>query len=46
MNSRLLSSIDDKTPYDLFSAIYGEEVLAKLHIKKISAKDVSLKPIH
>ena len=46
MNSRKLNAIDDKTPSDLFTAIYGEEALAKLHIKKISPKDVSLKPIH
>lgn len=46
MNSRMLSSIDDKTPYDLFVAIYGEETANKLHIRKIPAKEVTLKPIH
>lgn len=46
LDSRSLNSIDDKTPIDLFVSIYGEEVLKKLHIKKIPAKDVNLKPIH
>lgn len=45
-NSRCLSSIDDRTPYDLFKEIFGEEILELLKIKKIPAKDVKLKPIH
>jgi hypothetical protein len=46
MNSRMLNYIDDKTPYDLFSSIYGEEATMKLHIRKIPTKEVTLKPIH
>ena len=46
MNSRMLNSIDDKTPYDLFSSVYGEEATRKLHIRKIPAKEVTLMPIH
>jgi hypothetical protein len=42
----MLNSIDDKTPYDLFSSVYGEEATRKLHIRKIPAKEVTLKPIH
>lgn len=46
MNARMLSSIDDSTPYDLFREIYGEEVLQKLHITYIPPRDVTLQPIH
>lgn len=45
-NSRCLSSIDDRTPYDLFKEIFGEEILTLLKIKKIPPKEVKLKPIH
>lgn len=46
MNARMLSSIDDSTPYQLFKEVYGEEVLQKLHITDIAPKEVRLKPIH
>lgn len=46
LNSRYLSSIDNRTPYDLFKEIFGEEILNKLNIKKIPAQEVKLKPIH
>lgn len=46
MNARMLSSIDDSTPYQLFREIYGEEVLHKLHIAYIPPRDVTLQPIH
>lgn len=46
LNSRCLSSIDDRTPSDLFTEIFGEELLSLLHLKKIPPKEVVLKPIH
>ena len=46
LNSRCLSSIDDRTPMDLFAEIFGNELLNQLHQKKIPEKEVSLKPIH
>lgn len=46
LNSRHLSSIDDRTPIDLFIEIFGNELLSLLHLKKIPAKEVRLKPIH
>lgn len=46
LNSRCLSSIDDRTPIDLFTEIFGKDLLTLLHIKKIPAKEVKLKPIH
>ena len=45
-NSRFLSSIDDRTPIDLFASIFGKEMLERLHIKSIDPKEVKLKPIH
>ena len=46
LNSRCLSSIDDRTPIDLFTEIFGKELLGLLHLKKIPAKEIKLKPIH
>lgn len=46
LNSRCLSSIDDRTPIDLFTEIFGKELLSLLHLKKINEKEVKLKPIH
>lgn len=43
MDSRMISSIDDRTPYDLFVAIFGEKAADKLHIRKVPAKEVCLK---
>ena len=45
LNSRCLSSIDDRTPIDLFIEIFGKELLDLLHQKKISPKEVRIKPI-
>lgn len=45
LNSRRLSSIDDRTPTDLFSEIFGEGMLKALHQKKIPSDEVKLKPI-
>lgn len=46
LNSRCLSSIDDRTPIDLFIEIFGKELLGLLHLRKIPEKEVRLKPIH
>lgn len=46
LNSRFLSSIDDRTPYELFLEIFGINLLDALHIRHIDGKDVKLKPIH
>lgn len=46
LNSRCLNSIDNRTPADLFIEIFGIELLSLLHLKKIPAKEVKLKPIH
>lgn len=35
-----------KTPYEVFEELYGAEILAKLDIRKINKKEVSLKPIN
>ncbi len=45
MNSRLLSSISDRTPASLFAAAFGDEALARLGIREIPAGQVRLKPI-
>ena len=45
MNSRLLSSISDRTPASLFAAAFGDEALARLGIREIPANEVRLKPI-
>lgn len=36
--------LNNKTPYEVFSALYGEDVLRKLGLFYISPKDVILKP--
>lgn len=46
LNSRCLSSIDDRTPFDLFKEIFGADLLELIHIKRIPGKEVRLKPIH
>ena len=46
LNSRCLSSIDDRTPYELFTEIFGEELASRLHIRRVDPKEVALKPIH
>ena len=46
LNSRCLNSINNRTPADLFIEIFGIELLSLLHLKKIPAKEVKLKPIH
>ena len=46
LNSRCLSSIDDRTPTDLFVEIFGKGLLDLLHQRKIPPKEVRIKPIH
>ena len=46
LNSRCLSSIDDRTPMDLFIEIFGKGLLDLLHQKRIPPKEVRIKPIH
>jgi len=46
LNSRCLSSIDDRTPMDLFIEIFGKELSDLLHQRKIPPKEVRIKPIH
>lgn len=44
INSYNRKSKDDRTPYELFSYVYGEEVTNKLNIKKIEFNDIDLTP--
>lgn len=45
LNSRLLNSLSDHTPYSLFAAAFGEEAARKLGLREIPPKEVRLKPI-
>lgn len=44
VNSYSRPMLGNKTPRELFSILYGEEVLEKLGIRRISANDIVLKP--
>lgn len=44
INSVPRKALNGKTPYEVFSFFYGEELLEKLHIKKIDKDDVTLMP--
>ncbi len=44
INNYTRKSLGDNTPYKVFEFIYGKEIIEKLGIKYISAKDVFLKP--
>ena len=44
VNSYSRPMLANKTPYELFSILYGEEVLQKLGIRRIPANDIVLKP--
>ena len=44
INSTPRSAMNGKTPYDAFAFFYGEELLAKLHVKKIDKDAVTLMP--
>ena len=44
INSYAREGLNGRSPYDLFSLIYGEETLQKLGIQRIPAKEIILKP--
>ena len=45
LNCQVRKSLNDKTPFDLFTLIYGKEVLKKLNIEAVLPQDVELTPI-
>ena len=44
INSTPRASLNGKTPYEAFAFFYGEELLEKLHVKKIEKDEVTLMP--
>lgn len=44
INSTPRKSLNNKTPYEMFSFLYGEEIIKKLKIKKIPKDTVNLSP--
>ena len=44
VNSYSRQALNGKSPYDAFSFFYGEEILMKLGLRRIPARDVILKP--
>ena len=44
INSYAREGLNGRSPYDLFSLIYGEEALQKLGIQRIPAREIILKP--
>jgi len=44
VNSYSRPVLNDKTPYDLFSFIYGKEILKTLNIERIHSNKIILKP--
>ena len=44
INSYAREGLNGRSPYDLFSLIYGEEALQKLGIQRIPDRDIILKP--
>ena len=44
VNSYSRPVLGDKTPHELFSILYGEEILEKLGVRRIPAIDIILKP--
>ena len=44
INSYSREKLNDKSPYDLFSFLYGESILEILGLRKIPANDIHLKP--
>ena len=44
LNSMPRASLGGKTPYDVFTFLYGEKVAKKLNIQKIRKDDVNLTP--
>ena len=44
VNSYSRPALNDKAPFDLFSFIYGEDLLARLGLRRIPANGILLKP--
>ena len=44
INSYAREGLNGRSPYDLFSLIYGDEVLQKLGIQRIPAREIILRP--
>jgi transposase, IS30 family len=44
INSYSRPALNDKTPFDLFTFIYGEDIPGRLGMRKIPANDIVLKP--
>ena len=44
INSYARESLGGKTPYDMFSFLYGEEALTRLNCHRIPLKDINLTP--
>lgn len=44
INSTPRESLNGKTPYEAFAFFYGEELLEKLHVKRIEKDEVTLMP--
>ncbi len=44
INSAPRQSLNGKTPYEAFAFFYGEDLLAKLNVKKIDKDEVTLMP--
>lgn len=44
INSYRRERLNDKSPYEVFSCLYGEEILQKLNVRKIEANDIVLSP--
>ncbi|MNL42599.1 hypothetical protein D3C87_1650630 [compost metagenome] len=44
INSTPRKSLNGKTPYEAFEFLYGNEILTKLHMKKIEKDMVTLQP--
>lgn len=44
INSYGRPDLGDKSPYEVFSFLYGEEILQKLHVSKIDRNMIILKP--
>ena len=44
INSYAREGLNGRSPYDLFSLIYGEDALQKLGIQRIPAREIILKP--
>jgi IS30 family transposase len=44
INSYSRLALNDRTPFEIFSYLYGEDILGRLGIRRIPANDIVLKP--